>query len=79
MFEISHADLLESLIADQRSLIAAPAVSTLCGSCDPPTYRCFHQVFAVKNLMFGNQNIFKDRKNGSWDCFPFATIFFAVN
>ena len=72
MFEISHADLSSK-----------EAVSTLCGSCDPPTYRYKYRVFAVKIDVFGNQNIFKDRKNSSQDCSCFVDCstlqFLAVN
>lgn len=51
-----------------------PAVSTLCRHRCRPTYRCCHRVFAVKNIVFGNQNIFKDRKNSSQDVTPALRI-----
>jgi hypothetical protein len=57
--------LIPCLKSATRTCPPRRAVSTLCGSCDPPTYRCLHRVFAVKIDVFGNQNIFKDRKNSS--------------
>jgi len=62
--------LIPCLKSATRTCIPKNAVSTLCGSCDPPTYRCFHRVFAVKIDVFGNQNIFKDRKNSSQGVTP---------
>jgi hypothetical protein len=62
--------LIPCLKSATRTCLPKKTVSTLCGSCDPPTYRYKYRVFAVKIDVFGNQNIFKDRKNSSRDVNP---------
>ena len=62
--------LIPCLKSATRTSLPKKAVSTLCESCNSPTYRCFHRVFAVKIDVFGNQNIFKDRKNSSQGLTP---------
>jgi hypothetical protein len=57
MFEISHADLL----SEERGFHALRIFRST-------YYRYKYRVFAVKIDVFGNQNIFKDRKNSSQDC-----------
>ena len=61
MFEISHADLS----SEEGGFHALPVFR--------PAYNRFPllespAIFAVKIDVFGNQNIFKDRKNSSRDC-----------
>ena len=57
MFEISHADLL----SEEGGFHALRIFRST-------YYRYKYRVFAVKIDVFGNQNIFKDRKNSSQDC-----------
>jgi hypothetical protein len=59
MFEISHADLF----SEESGFHALPALR-------PAYNRYEYRVFAVKIDVFGNQNIFKDRKNSSQDVTP---------
>ena len=59
MFEISHADLPSEEGGFHALRILRSAYN-----------RCFHRVFAVKIDVFGNQNIFKDRKNSSQGVTP---------
>ena len=59
MFEISHADLPSGEGGFHALRVFRPTY-----------YRCCHRVFAVKIDVFGNQNIFKDRKNSSQGLTP---------
>ena len=62
--------LIPCLKSATRTSLPKEAVSTLCESFDSPTYRYEYRVFAVKIDVFGNQNIFKDRKNSSQGVTP---------
>ena len=61
--------LIPCLKSATRTCLLSRTVSTLCGSCDPPatgsSIAVGYRLFCRKNDVFGNQNIFKDRKNSS--------------